>query len=409
MLYLRSVTSSKTADETARGHAPGRWALLGDRVLSEEAPRATAEQGQLVRQEDVPWERLFLVIQTGAAFQQAWPAARVIVDRGRHLVVELDAEAERGARASARDYRLEPLPEGARILERRPAGRGAARGRGAVAAREQAIVDQVSSEALRATLEQLTAWPTRLSSSPEYQEAAEWMRQQLASLGYQTEVQSVSVPGGESLNVIADRPGNGSGERRAVLVTAHLDSINLAGASEPAPGADDNGSGSAGLLEIARVLSGSEAPADLRFLLFGGEEQGLFGSEHYVSRLSAQARASISAVVNMDMVASRNSQAPGVLLEGSEAARGVLDGLAAMAAAYTDLAVEVSLRPFNSDHVSFLDAGIPAVLTIEGTDQANRSVHSARDTLQTVDLELFSAIVRMNAAFVSAALAGGEG
>ena len=99
-----------------------------------------------------------------------------------------------------------------------------------------------------------------------------------------------------SRNVIADRSGQGpSGERQVVLVTAHLDSINLSGgASAPAPGADDNGSGSAGVLEMARVLAGGAARHDLRLILFGGEEQGLFGSERYVAHAArgASARAS---------------------------------------------------------------------------------------------------------------------
>ncbi len=56
--------------------------------------------------------------------------------------------------------------------------------------------------------------------------------------------------------MIADRPGSGAEPRDVVLVTAHLDSINLSSPAEPAPGADDNGSGSAGLLALARALAG---------------------------------------------------------------------------------------------------------------------------------------------------------
>ena len=103
-----------------------------------------------------------------------------------------------------------------------------------------------------------------------------------------------------------------------VIVTAHLDSINLAGGpSAPAPGADDNASGSTGVLEIARVFEGARAVNDLRFILFGGEEQGLFGSKHYVASYPATERSRISAVVNMDMIGSLNSPTASVLLEGA--------------------------------------------------------------------------------------------
>ena len=70
-------------------------------------------------------------------------------------------------------------------------------------------------------------------------------------------------------------------------MSAHLDSINLKGnATSPAPGADDDGSGSAGVLEIARALKDFKSRHDLRLVLFGGEEQGLFGSKHYVAALT---------------------------------------------------------------------------------------------------------------------------
>ena len=70
-----------------------------------------------------------------------------------------------------------------------------------------------------------------------------------------------------------------------------------------------------------------------------------------------------------------------MLLEGRALSQPMLDGLAAAASRYTSLAVETSVNAANSDHVSFLDKGIPAVLTIEGADSTNDEIHSARDTL----------------------------
>ena len=61
-------------------------------------------------------------------------------------------------------------------------------------------------------------------------------------------------------------------------------------------------------------------------------------------------------------------------------------------------------RPCDSDHVPFIDAGIPAVLTIEGADSANTDIHSARDTLDKVDFTLVAEILRMNVAFTALAL-----
>jgi len=184
-------------------------------------------------------------------------------------------------------------------------------------------------------------------------------------------------------------------------VTAHLDSVNLAGGADaPAPGADDNGSGSAGLLEMARILADFDGRHDLRFILFGGEEQGLFGSRRYVGTLSTAERARIQAVVNMDMIGSLNSSTRSVLLEGAPVARRVMDGLTRAAATYTALTVERSLNPFASDHVPFIDAGVAAVLTIEGADNANTAIHSERDTLDEITYDFALEILRMIVAFV---------
>jgi len=200
--------------------------------------------------------------------------------------------------------------------------------------------------------------------------------------------------------VIGDRAGAGEEPRDVVLVTAHLDSINLSGPAEPAPGADDNGSGSAGVLALARALAAAPTVPDLRMILFGGEEEGLFGSERYVADLADAERSRIRAVVNMDMIGGRNTPEPGVLLEGAATSQDVIDGLARAAATHTDLAVTTSLHPYNSDHVPFLEAGVPAVLTIEADDGANPRPHSADDTVDRVDADLAMAILRMNLAYL---------
>ena len=117
--------------------------------------------------------------------------------------------------------------------------------------------------------------------------------------------------------------------------------------------------------------------------------------------LPARERERILAVLNMDMIGSLNSQRRTVLLEGAPVAAVVMDGLAVAAASYTTLVIERSLNPFASDHVPFIEAGVPAVLTIEGADNANHRIHSSRDTLAHIDYGLALEILRMNVAFVA--------
>lgn len=347
--------------------------------------------------------RLHLVTQNGDLFRQEHPEVPVMTDHGRLLVVDVDP----GAVADLHDqhgtcWSIRPLPAGAEVSRRMD-----------VAARAEdpevrACVDALSPAAFRADLETLVAHPSRHSTGPGFAAALQWAGEQLTAAGYEVRTQAVPVGAAASHNLVAERRGTGPDPRDVVVVTAHLDSVNLRGGpAAPAPGADDNASGAAGVLSIARALGGRANRLDLRLILFGGEEQGLFGSREYVRRLSAAERARISAVVNMDMIGSRNTPAPEVLLEGAAVSATVIDDLARAAATYTRLGVTRSLSPFNSDHVPFIDVGIPAVLTIEGGDSANTAIHSAADVLDTVDTDLALDILRMNTAFVAEVLGRG--
>lgn len=85
-----------------------------------------------------------------------------------------------------------------------------------------------------------------------------------------------------------------------VVVGAHLDSV------ERGPGINDNGSGSAVILEIAEQLAGRQSRNRLRFAWWGAEELGLLGSRRYVTTLSRAARQRVALYLNFDMVGSQN-------------------------------------------------------------------------------------------------------
>lgn len=239
---------------------------------------------------------------------------------------------------------------------------------------------------------------TRHSLSPEFTEVMAIAATELGALGYTVTRAAIAVGGGRSENLIAHRSGTAAGPRKLVVATAHLDSVNQDGRSLPAPGADDNASGSAGVLELGRVLAGRTWPNDILLILFGGEEQGLLGSIDYVGALDPESRQRMSAVINMDMIGRQNTTAPGVLIEGGPSSRDLMDELVAAAGTWTDLDVTTSLNPFASDHVPFIDAGLPAVLTIEADDRTNTDVHTAGDVLAAVDPDLAVETLRMNLA-----------
>lgn len=385
---------------------------FGDEVLlyAEDAKwkdvveRAQQQSLRLQEHSDVAEkDSMHLVIQNGRCFQLERPETQVLFDKGRYLVVALDPEE-----ASQIDggvcFGIKPLEENTVAFD----VRARAAERVAPAAWIQNLVDAVSRSDFETSLTHLASFPTRFSTSTQYRDAATWARRQLDAMGYATTVQPISIPvlADDSQNVVAERLGTGSGTRDLVLVVAHLDSINIRGGPEAdAPGGDDNATGSAGLLEIARVLKDHAAERDLRFVLFGGEEEGLLGSQQYIDNLPAADRARIRAVINMDMIGTLNAPTPSVLLEGAAVSQSLIHELASAAATYTALDIQTSLQPFNSDHVSFIEEGFPAVLTIEGTDGANDNVHTANDTLDKIDYDLALEILRMNVATTAKALA----
>lgn len=407
VLDAQSMTSNPIMEGVASTGV--RWTRLGD-VLILRAPPTRVEQilagsraAKSARRSFVPEHRLRLVTQLARLFQEDHPDVSVVVDKGRYLVVDLDPdlpEPIEGPHASC--YAVRPLPNDAPVFEQRNT-QPQAMARGAEKA--SVPVDGLSRATFEEDLDTLTRLRTRHSTSPEFFGALEWASGRLSNLGYRTHVQTVTVGAGKSRNLIADRAGRND-KRDVVLVTAHLDSINKQGSTEAAPGADDNASGSAGVLAIGQALSDRPARHDLRLILFGGEEQGLFGSRQYVDGLDADERSRIRAVINMDMIACRNTSQAAVLLEGSTVSQTVIDALADIAAAHTSLAIQTSLNPFNSDHVPFLEHGIAAVLTIEGTDSANDRVHTEKDTIDTLDVDLALEILRMNVLFVARVLDG---
>jgi aminopeptidase YwaD len=182
-----------------------------------------------------------------------------------------------------------------------------------------------------------------------------------------------------SLNVIAH--GGDPAESGRVLVGAHLDSV------EAGPGANDNASGSAAVLELARVFAGRPERARLSFALFGAEEWGLWGSRRYVERLGEGGARRLRAMVNLDMVA------VGDRFEIGAAGQGGRD----LQRRALDAAAELGYRasPFDaggsSDHASFSAAGVPAVM-IHWREDPN--YHQPTDTIDKLDPEKLVASTR---------------
>jgi hypothetical protein len=387
----------------------GWWVRFGDDILVYSANekwnavtsrfKKTDRVAQQVSGE-VSKGNMHLVVQKGRTFQQENPGVRVILNKGRYLVVDLaKSDAKRLAGRKVPCFHIEPLRENSVVFD--TISRDAAVME--PNARVEFIVGELEQEIFEATIAHLVSYPTRYSTSSNYVDAANWALGALEGLGCATA--SVPVPidsSGQTSNTIAVKTGTGGAGRGNIIIAGHLDSVNHpGGATAPAPGADDNASGSTGVLVMASVLTRHYFKHDLTFILFGGEEQGLHGSNKYVAGLSSEQRDRVLAVLNMDMIGTLNTPTPTVLLEGASLSQAMIDDLASAAATYTSLNIQTSLSPFASDHVPFINAGIPAVLTIEGADEANDAIHTENDTLDRVNVSFAVEILRMNLGFIA--------
>ncbi|MCA2976925.1 MAG: M20/M25/M40 family metallo-hydrolase [Myxococcaceae bacterium] len=189
-----------------------------------------------------------------------------------------------------------------------------------------------------------------------------------------------------AVNVVARRPGATPGQ--AVIVGAHLDHLGFGGphslapdSTAPHPGADDNASGVATLLEVARqVASAPQAPPrDVVFAAFSAEEAGVLGSSALVAAKPAWLQGAW-AMLNLDMVGRLRLNELSVL--GAESApewRGLVDG-ACQAARVRCAASGDGYGP--SDHVSFYAAGVPVLHFFTG---AHGDYHKPSDTPDKVN------------------------
>ncbi|GAA3750378.1 hypothetical protein GCM10022225_38300 [Plantactinospora mayteni] len=210
----------------------------------------------------------------------------------------------------------------------------------------------------------------RAHGRPGYLASVNYVRAQLDAVGYSTAVQSFSYNGATGYNLVADWPG---GDPDDVLMTgAHLDSVTAG------PGINDNGSGSAAILEVALAVArtGLAPEKHLRFAWWGAEELGLRGSQYYVDNLPAAERARIGGYLNFDMVGSPNA---GYFVYDGDNSDGVGSGPGPAGSAQIEQTIQAYFGSIGvptrgtdfdgrSDYGPFIRVGIPAGGTFTGAE-----------------------------------------
>jgi hypothetical protein len=178
----------------------------------------------------------------------------------------------------------------------------------------QAIVDQISQVEGERVVRGLATFPTRhtLSGKEGADAAAEWLYKEFLKISQATggrlsvEKDTWIQPAGNRLpepatltNVVATLPGTENPER-IIVVSGHYDSrvTDVMDAKSKAPGANDDASGVAVVVELARVMSSQKYPCTVVFAAVTGEEQGLYGSTHMAERFAAENKNVIAMFTN---------------------------------------------------------------------------------------------------------------
>ncbi len=209
--------------------------------------------------------------------------------------------------------------------------------------------------------------------------AAGYLERQLASWGYRVRIQPVPLPdGGTSANVVALPPGLDPAAQRYLLVGGHYDTVPTS------PGANDNASGVAVLLEVARILAPRPAKLPVAFVVFGGEEGrpgpkhlSLAGSLHYTQAMPEAELRHLVAMLNLDMIGHGDAVLSTMRINMK---KGMHQRLLKLASELGVPAREY-FTPQMSDSVPFASHGIETGWLWTGVESA---YHSPKDTVEKI-------------------------
>lgn len=211
--------------------------------------------------------------------------------------------------------------------------------------------------------------------------------------GGDTYRQPFSVPrgSGQTANVVGYLPGTDSARaREVILIGAHHDHLGGDG-QQYFPGADDNASGTAAVIEAAEALGRLRAglPRTVVFATFSGEELGLLGSRHYVANPTFPIAQTVY-MLDLDMLGHLEQGRLHVYGGADSRAFGAL--LREVAARYAGMAPLLEGQTGGSDHVPFRTAGVPAILLHTGLTATYHTVNDTADSLAYPELTTLTRI-----------------
>ena len=268
---------------------------------------------------------------------------------------------------------------------------------------------QVRPQSLRQRLQLIVGDRSPFNGQRRLTAVENYIEKELATFGFKVESDYFSHRGQSFRNILAGLgPQSGAG---LIILGAHFDSV--AGS----PGADDNASGVAVLLEAARILSQIKLRSQVLFSAFNLEELNMVGSAHLAKQLKA-AGTKIRAMISLEMIG-YTDHGPGsqryplglkwfypdrgdfIGVVGNWNSGSLLRGFAGQMRRVKGLKVETLSVPGNgglipavrlSDHAPFWDLGYPALMVTDTSFYRNPHYHRSTDTLETLDIDFMAKV-----------------
>jgi aminopeptidase YwaD len=272
------------------------------------------------------------------------------------------------------------------------------------AGRVSSMIDAISIENLRHHVQEIHFDRSPSTEEPNLERAGAYIHQELSRAGFQVTKEPFPWEGQWFYNVVAEKRGTVWPER-VFIVGAHYDTV------PGSPGADDNASAVAVLLEVARHIQGVSLGSTVRLVAFSLEEYGYVGSTHHAMKTKKQAEQVIG-MFSLEMLGFTGPKQnyPHYLspkyypnvgdfigVVGNQRSEGLLEAVRKILKTHTpELSVEFLSVPGTgegleevrlSDHSPFWDHGLQALLWTDTAFLRNPNYHRPTDSIETLDFE----------------------
>jgi len=252
------------------------------------------------------------------------------------------------------------------------------------------IISQINASSLEEYIRTIQGFGPHPTGSTALSRLRDYLYNELLRVGLEVHLLPWSYKLRQGDNIEATLEGSGS-VQTMVLIGAHYDSISIS------PGADDDGSGVAGVLAIAHAMGQYQFNCTVKFVLYSGEEQGLLGSHEYAQEARKQ-NDNIIGVLNLDGVGYAASTEGGKKVwnfvdENAQWMVNIGRDLVETYPEFIDLTIYSRPNIPISDHQSFIDVGYVTNCYLEGT--INPFYHTSEDIIDHVNLTYLTKVARL--------------